>query len=191
AGESLIGLTVAVLSAAELGDSDLGRNAEGVFALRRAGGSWGLVVADRDLASATVLKVLSEAVERAAPNPAGPLQATGTTPSTLVSPPARGSGGSAAPIRKEVATGPSGASRPSPVTTGQPQFTPPVARPSEPAAQPQASHSPSLSVLPAPSTGEPKVLDVGPTGTGLDPVVDTVEDVLDGLLDNLLGVIRL
>lgn len=200
AGESLIGLTVAVLSNSAPSNSapsnnDLAGDAEAVFALRRAGASWGLVVADRRLPPAAVLKVLTEAVERVTPRPAGPPP---KRPSTA-RPVASGGDGSGGQSRGGTPTGSRlipGAEPPHPSTA---PTNGGVSNGASNGPGPDPQRPPAAPTAPPPSGGDPgqgatedgKVVDVGPTGTGLDPIVDTVEDVLDGLLDNLLGSVRL
>lgn len=195
AGESLIGLTVAVLSGGPLNNRDLAGDAESVFSLRRAGASWGLVVADRRLTPATVLKMLTEAVERATPRPAGQ---PAKRPSTARPMPSGGHS-SDGQSRGDTPTGSSTGSRLIHATQPPNPSTAPASGTASSGAGADPQRPPASPTAPPPSGGDPgqgatedgKVVDVGPTGTGLDPVVDTVEDVLDGLLDNLLGVVRL
>ncbi len=172
--ENLIGLVLVGLD-----KGDFKTRVERIFGFRSAGASWGLVAADRNLNPIPVLGHLESALASVRSGVGGDELATGVTKSLRgllggIQPPAGGSGEVAAPATPAPTTGTPGTnpggSNPTPGGGGQPGSQPGT---------------------PAPTPPPSKRLDLPPTGTGLDPILEPVinplETLLSGVLDTLLG----
>lgn len=178
--ENLIGLVLVGLD-----KGDFKTRVERIFGFRSAGASWGLVAADRNLNPVPVLGHLESALASVRSGVGGDELATGVTKSLRgllggIQPPAgdSGSGEAAAPATPAPTTSTPGSnpggSNPAPGGGGQPG-----GQPGTPGGTPPSTPPPS------------KRLDLPPTGTGLDPILEPVvnplETLLSGVLDTLLG----
>ncbi|MGH8973063.1 MAG: hypothetical protein ACRD0C_07640 [Acidimicrobiia bacterium] len=178
--ENLIGLVLVGLD-----KGDFRTRVQRVFGFRSAGASWGLVAADRNLSPLPVLDHLESALASARSGAAGDELATGVTKSLRgllggIRPPDSGAGSG------EVAA-------PAPTTGGTPATNPGGSSPggSDPGGG-QPGGQPGTPGGTPPSTPPPgNRLDLPPTGTGLDPllepIINPLETLLSGVLDTLLG----
>jgi hypothetical protein len=191
-GENLIGLSLVALDRGDF-DSRVRR----IFGFRAAGASWGLVAADRDLNPNPLLATLESAINRVmpaqgVPGAAGASNAAGTSAGL-----GRGRGGTTgnsqasaeellagalvpAPSRAQPANGASPASPTPGGRLGTNPTTPPPSTTSPTTAPPAATPPPKK-----------KTVDLPPTGTLLDPLLEPVvtplENLLSGVLDNHTG----
>jgi hypothetical protein len=177
AGENLVGLTLVSL---DKGDFDV--RVKRIFGFRQAGATWGLVAADRDINPNPLLSSLEAAIGRIVP-PLGP----GTGQSTGLD---RAPGGSHGAGESALGNlGPNGA---------LPGTLPAGSGPgggSTPATPPPAPSNPAPAPSPPPGSNPPsdkkKTIDLPPTGTVLDPMlnplIDPLENLLSGVLETLLG----
>jgi hypothetical protein len=182
--ENLIGLVLVGLD-----KGDFRTRVQRVFGFRSDGASWGLVAADRNLSPVPVLDHLEAALASARSGGAGEELAAGVTKSLRgllggIRPPAGGAGSGE----------PSGS--PAPATGGTPGSNPGGSSPGgpNPGGGGQPGGQPGTPGGTPPSTPPPspgKRLDLPPTGTVLDPllepVVNPLETLLSGVLDTLLG----
>lgn len=158
-GDRPVGETLVGASIALVGDrGGFSQRWSEVFEMRRDGAGWGIIAADQGADRPSLLFVLEQAAERF------PLLFRAPSPIPVFQP--------------VVPPTPSPGTRPG-VTPPQP-LAPPVTGPAPPP------------VVPAPPPGAPPVLVPGaPDDDGLlGPVVDPLVDLLDGVLDGLGGLTR-
>lgn len=155
-----VGETLVGAAIALVGDGgDFATRWRETFQLREQGGSWGIIALDQDADRASLLAVLDDAVARS------PL---------LFAPPS--SGPVFQPVRPPVR-----APRP-PIPPLAPLPDVPIRTPGLQPLPPVAPPKPSPPNPPAPASGQPG------NGGVLDPVVDPLGDLLEGVLDGLGGV---